>query len=221
MNIAAISVSGAQLPPMAKRPSLGRVVRPRADRNQLPVGAEPPIAEKLLRGLHRFAADEELERLAARRDAEAVGRIEVALSDGARVPITVPLGPDQQGPSQTVFGIAAPDASDHEPEPASSQVPMQIEPMGKAAALDSLGERLQRGGRIVPDHFGDSRVVDEERGEAGLGHERDRGVRVAFPEGPNQRRGQQHVAHGAQSDDQDAGGHEGWEDNVLLALLHA
>ena len=97
---------------------------------------------------------------------------------------------------------------------------MEVEQVAVAAALDPGSERLQRRLGIVADDLRDPRVVREERGEDGLGDEGDGGVRMAFPDSPNQRRGQEHVAHRTQSDHQDAGRHEGWEDNVLLGLLH-
>jgi len=130
-------------------------------------------------------------------------RREVALGDRYVPAVDIELRGDQQRARDLVLAVARPAAAQQQPQCAAAQAAVQVEPVRRPERGEPRRQMAHRLARLQGDDVGEVGVVGDERRHRPLGHEYEARPGVAFAQRTHQRCGEQHVADGAEADEQD------------------
>ena len=201
-----------QLAPVLHRPALGEVRRARRQHHERRI-RQPVLGQPLPGALPRGRRQVQLGRVAVGLHVEAARRLEEPLGLRHRVEVEVALEPDERGPRHAPLAVAAPAAGHHQPECAGAQHAVQVEQVREPPRAEPAGQGAQ--GlvlRVEHDQVVERRMIGHERGERRPGAVGDVRVRMAAAQHAEQGGREDHVAHAAQAEEEDAGwgaGHGG------------
>jgi hypothetical protein len=146
-----------------------------------------------------LGAHEEIRGRSIRLDTKITSRREVSLSNRTPVAVPVPLRPDQPCPGEPMLGVGSPPARHEETQCPASQIVVQIQQVSVLVRPELRSKAEKRSVRRQAEHEIHIRIMAEQRHVLALRKDRDPGSRMSVPDGSQQRRGEEDVSDGAET----------------------